>query len=217
MSFLKKYMKLDADGYFNVIYMLVLSTVSGFLIYKIMQEHVAFYGYELFSNLVYAEDSNSNGEYSIWFKIFFIFYLFCVSSIILLLKNFKNFSIFAIISGIVYYSLWINFDVQEYRKEALLNKYNTFLNLNSGFENTENGKIMLSAVNEIDIDKFTKIYAKKLDNIKVNEENHKETLNSIKELNNNDLNTIYDLYLKDNYLSLKENEKLKKEINKVKK
>ncbi len=81
MIFFKKYIKLDAEGYFNIIYMLILSTISGFLIYKIMQEHVAFYGYELFSNLVYAEDSNSNGEYSIWFKIFFIcfvFYIYCI-------------------------------------------------------------------------------------------------------------------------------------------
>lgn len=205
------FLKLDKDNFF----ILIMSIISGFLIYKIIQEHFAFYDHELFSNIVYDEDSNSNGKHSLLFKIFLILYLFYMYFTFLTLSSFKEFGILVLMSGIVCYVLLINFDEQEYRKEALLNKYTKFVNINSGFENTENGKNMLSAANEIDIDKFTKIYAKKLDNIKVNEDSHNETISSIKKLNNNDLNYMYDLYLKDNYLSLKENENLKKEINRL--
>ncbi len=204
--------KLDIENFF----ILIMSIMSGFLIYKIIQEHFAFYDYELFSNIAYDKDSNANGKYSVFFKISLILFLFYMYFVVLTLSSFKQFGMLVLISGIVCYVLLINFDVEEYRKEALLDKYNKFLSLNSGFENTENGKAMLSAANEIDIAKFTEIYSKKLDNIKVNEDDHNETLSNIKELNNNDLNAIYDLYLKDNYLSLKENKKLKKEINNLK-
>lgn len=207
MSFLK----LDIDKFI----ILIMSIIGGFLIYKIIQEYFAFYDQELFSNIVYDEDSNSNGKHSPLFKMFVILYLFYMYFTVFTLSSFKEFGILVLMSGIVCYVLLINFDEQEYRKEALLDKYTKFVNINSGFENTENGKNMLSAANEIDIDKFTKIYAKKLDNIKVNEDSHNETIISIKKLNNNDLNYMYDLYLKDNYLSLKENENLKKEINKL--
>jgi len=206
------FFKLDIENFF----ILIMSIMSGFLIYKIIQEHFAFYDYELFSNIAYDKDSNSNGKYSVFFKISLILFLIYMYFVVLTIGSFKQFGMLVLISGIVCYVLLINFDVEEYRKEALLDKYNKFLSLNSGFENTENGKAMLSAANEIDIAKFTEIYSKKLDNIKVNEDDHNETLSNIKELNNNDLNAIYDLYLKDNYLSLKENKKLKKEINNLK-
>lgn len=196
----------------EILYIFITSLISGFLLYKIMQEHVAFYGYELFSNLSYDIDSNSNGKHSFWFIVFMIAYTCYISSLIFILINLKR-TIFFIISSLIIFSvLWIDFDVKEYRKEGLLNKYNTFLSLNSGFDKTENSKLLVNYINEVNIIKFTEIYSKRLENIKASEESVSNNLMKIKNINSEKLLIKYNKFNEDNYISIKENEDLKKHI-----
>ena len=188
-------------NFFYLFYVAIASIIGSFLLYKVMQQHVAFNGYELFSNIAYDKDSNSNGKNSVWFILFSIIYIFYNIVLLFLLNKIRYFSLYLGFSGFLFIILSLNFNVEEYRKEALLEKYNSFVSINSGFELTANGKLMLNYANEINIDKFTEIYSRKLENIKVSPDVLAETLAKLSKVNDSNLTHTYELYIEDNYLT----------------